>query len=106
MGVLIAVVLGSGLLMDQALKTPANSAVAGCITSAQTGPRTFTGPQPICIVPTKKYVATIRTTQGAIVIQLHPEIAPVTVNNFVVLATHGFYNGLTFWDAQSWEVQT
>ena len=106
MGVLIAVVLGSGLLMDQALKTSTPSALAGCITSTQTGPHTFIGPQPICIVPTKKYVATINTSQGAIVVRLHPEIAPVTVNNFVVLATHGYYNGLAFWDAQSWEVQT
>jgi cyclophilin family peptidyl-prolyl cis-trans isomerase len=106
MGVLIAVVLGTGLLMDQALKAPTPSALAGCITSTQTGPHTFIGPQPICILPTRKYVATINTTQGKIVVRLHPEIAPVTVNNFVVLATHGYYNGLTFWDAQSWEVQT
>jgi cyclophilin family peptidyl-prolyl cis-trans isomerase len=106
MGVLIAVVLGSGLLMDQALKTSTPSALAGCVTSTQTGPHTFIGPQPICVVPTKKYIATINTTQGAIVIRLHPEIAPVTVNNFVVLATHGYYNGLKFWDSESWVVQT
>ena len=105
MGVVIAVVLGSGLLMDQALKTPTPSALSGCASSTRTGPHTFIGPQPICIVPSKKYIATINTTQGAIVVRLHPEIAPVTVNNFVVLATHGYYNGLTFWDAQSWEVQ-
>ena len=36
----------------------------------------------------------MNTTQGPIVIQLHPEIAPVTVNNFIVLAIHGYYNGL------------
>jgi cyclophilin family peptidyl-prolyl cis-trans isomerase len=106
MGVLIAAVLGSGLLMDQALKTSTPAALSGCSTSTQTGPHTFIGPQPICIVPTKKYVATINTSQGAIVIRLHSEIAPVTVNNFVVLATHGYYNGLAFWDAQTWEVQT
>jgi peptidyl-prolyl cis-trans isomerase B (cyclophilin B) len=104
-GVVIAVVLGSGLLMDQALKPSIPSALAGCVTSTQTGPHTFIGPQPICIVPSRKYVATINTSQGAIVVRLHPEIAPVTVNNFVVLATHGYYNGLSFWDAQSWEVQ-
>jgi cyclophilin family peptidyl-prolyl cis-trans isomerase len=106
MGVLIAVVLGAGLLMDQALKASIPTALAGCVTSTQTGPHTFIGPQPICTLPTKKYIATINTTQGKIVIRLHPEIAPVTVNNFVVLATHGYYDGLTFWDAQSWEVQS
>ena len=31
-----------------------------------------------------------------IVIELYPEIAPITVANFVKLASDGFYNGLTF----------
>src|SRR5439155_641990 len=43
--------------------------------------------------------------QGTVVIQLAPEVAPVTVNNFVVLAIHGFYNGLNFWKAEDWVVQ-
>ena len=105
MAILVAVVLGSGLLMGQALKSSPPTALAGCLTSTQVGPRAFIGPQPICIVPSSRYQATVNTTQGAIVIQLHPEIAPVTVNNFVVLATHGYYNGLTFWDSESWVVQ-
>jgi len=29
----------------------------------------------------------------------------VTVNNFVVLAIHGYYNGLTFWRSEDWVVQ-
>jgi cyclophilin family peptidyl-prolyl cis-trans isomerase len=29
----------------------------------------------------------------------------VTVNNFVVLAIHGYYNGLGFWKAEDWVVQ-
>ncbi len=29
--------------------------------------------------------------------KLDPKLAPLTVNNFVFLADHGFYNGLTFW---------
>jgi len=47
----------------------------------------------------------VNTTQGAIVIQLAPEVAPVTVNNFVVLAIHGYYTGLNFWKAEDWVVQ-
>ena len=47
----------------------------------------------------------ITTAHGDIVIDLAPEVAPVTVNNFVVLAIHGFYNGLTFWKAEDWVVQ-
>lgn len=44
----------------------------------------------------KSYKATMSTTQGEIVIQLYPEHAPKTVNNFVFLARQGFYDGITF----------
>lgn len=33
---------------------------------------------------------------GALTAELYPEIAPTSVNNFLTLATNGFYNGLTF----------
>ena len=33
---------------------------------------------------------------GTIEVELMPEIAPITVENFVKLAKQGFYNGLTF----------
>jgi cyclophilin family peptidyl-prolyl cis-trans isomerase len=36
------------------------------------------------------------TSCGTIVIRLEPKQSPKTVNNFVFLADHGFYNGLTF----------
>lgn len=44
----------------------------------------------------KTYRATVQTPRGAIVIELYPEHAPKTVNNFVSLARDGFYDGLTF----------
>ena len=44
----------------------------------------------------KKYIATIKTEKGDIIIELYPDEAPVTVNNFVFLANEGFYNGTTF----------
>ena len=31
--------------------------------------------------------------------------APVTVNNFIVLALNGYYNGSSFWDSEDWVVQ-
>ncbi|MCD5483713.1 peptidylprolyl isomerase [Lactobacillus delbrueckii subsp. lactis] len=40
--------------------------------------------------------ATIKTNHGDIVIQLFPEEAPMTVENFVRLAQKGYYNGVTF----------
>lgn len=44
----------------------------------------------------KKYRVTITTDKGAIVGTLDPALAPFTVNNFVVLARQGYYDGLTF----------
>jgi cyclophilin family peptidyl-prolyl cis-trans isomerase len=104
-GVLIAVVLGAGLLLNKALEPQIPAALAGCKTSTQIGPKDFIGPQPMCITAAHTYVATINTTQGNIVIQLHPEIAPITVNNFIVLSIHGYYNGLNFWKSEDWVVQ-
>jgi cyclophilin family peptidyl-prolyl cis-trans isomerase len=46
--------------------------------------------------PTKMYRATISTDGGAIVMDLDPQLAPNTVNNFVGLARDGYYDGLTF----------
>ena len=44
----------------------------------------------------KIYRATITTKRGAIVMDLDPQLAPTTVNNFVGLARQGYYDGLTF----------
>lgn len=33
---------------------------------------------------------------NSMTVELYPEIAPNTVNNFLLLASNGFYNGLTF----------
>jgi peptidyl-prolyl cis-trans isomerase B (cyclophilin B) len=45
---------------------------------------------------TKVYRATINTDRGPIVMELDPQLAPNTVNNFVGLARQGYYDGLTF----------
>jgi len=42
------------------------------------------------------YRVTIGTDRGDIVMDLDPRLAPNTVNNFVVLARQGFYDGLNF----------
>ena len=42
-------------------------------------------------------VATIEVENfGTVKVELYPEYAPNTVSNFIALANHGFYNGLTF----------
>jgi peptidyl-prolyl cis-trans isomerase B (cyclophilin B) len=48
------------------------------------------------IDPEKSYQAVIETNKGAITLDLFPEYAPKTVNNFVYLAREGFYDGVTF----------
>ena len=42
------------------------------------------------------YRVTITTDRGDIVMDLDPQLAPKSVNNFVGLARQGFYDGLTF----------
>ena len=40
--------------------------------------------------------ATLHTSEGAIELELHPNEAPKTVENFVKLARDGFYDGVIF----------
>jgi peptidyl-prolyl cis-trans isomerase B (cyclophilin B) len=42
------------------------------------------------------YDVTITTPKGDIVMELDPELAPNTVNNFVSLAKQGYYDGVIF----------
>ena len=44
----------------------------------------------------KSYTATFDTSKGSIVVDLFPQEAPNTVNNFVFLARDKFYDGTTF----------
>jgi peptidyl-prolyl cis-trans isomerase B (cyclophilin B) len=42
------------------------------------------------------YMATLHTTKGDIELELYPEHAPKTVNNFVFLSKESFYDGVIF----------
>ena len=53
-------------------------------------------PPEMQIDPEKNYTAKIDTNKGMIEIELYPQYAPVTVNNFVFLAREGYYDGVTF----------
>lgn len=50
----------------------------------------------IKIDPTGDYTATIETNRGTIVADLYAGEAPDTVNNFICLATEGYYDGVVF----------
>lgn len=43
-----------------------------------------------------KEVAVIKTTEGEMVVEFWPEVAPKTVENFKTLAKKGFYDGTAF----------
>jgi peptidyl-prolyl cis-trans isomerase B (cyclophilin B) len=60
------------------------------------GQRRFSAPPPQVIESGKSYVATISTEKGDIKIELTAQETPLTVNNFVFLAGHGYYDGLNF----------
>jgi len=44
----------------------------------------------------KRYTAVLVTEKGSVEIELNAKAAPVTVNNFIVLARDGWYNNITF----------
>ena len=82
--------------------TPLPSTIAGatltgetpCPAADGTSPRTITfgGPPPSCIDATKTYTAEVTTNKGAYTIELDAAAAPLTVNNFVVLARYHYFD--------------
>ncbi len=44
----------------------------------------------------RTYTVTMETSKGTITLELYPQHAPKTVNNFVFLVREGFYNGVVF----------
>lgn len=50
----------------------------------------------IQIDPKKHYVAHFKTNRGEFDVELFTADAPITVNNFVFLASDGFYDGIRF----------
>ena len=71
------------------------SPAPGAVTFDST-PRSYPQAPAMTIDTQKIYCAGINTNRGLIVLELDPQLAPNTVNNFVFLAQHHFYDGLTF----------
>ena len=57
---------------------------------------TYAQPPPLTINTRRIYCAGINTNRGLIILELDPQLAPNSVNNFVFLAQHHFYDGLVF----------
>ncbi|MEO7021173.1 MAG: peptidylprolyl isomerase [Ktedonobacteraceae bacterium] len=56
----------------------------------------YSAPQPMQIETNRTYKVLLKTNKGDIKLELDPAEAPMTVNNFVVLARDGYYDGLKF----------
>jgi peptidyl-prolyl cis-trans isomerase B (cyclophilin B) len=56
----------------------------------------YSAPPPMKLDVGKQYSATIKTGKGDLVLELFAADVPVTVNNFVFLASEGFYDNTTF----------
>ncbi len=56
----------------------------------------YASPPAMQVETNRTYKAVIETEKGSIEIELFPEHAPRTVNNFVFLARDGFYDGVVF----------
>jgi peptidyl-prolyl cis-trans isomerase B (cyclophilin B) len=60
------------------------------------GQNQWSSPPEMQIDPKVSYLATIETSHGTIELELYPQYAPKTVNNFVFLTQEGYYDGVTF----------
>lgn len=60
------------------------------------GENRWGAPPSMALDASKRYTATIETSKGTISVDLLSSLAPRTVNNFVFLASQGFYNGVKF----------
>ncbi len=56
----------------------------------------FAEAPPMCIDESATYLAEVSTSRGDFTIELDAAAAPETVNNFVVLARYGYYDGVSF----------
>jgi len=69
-------------------------ALSGVVAEARNG--AYSSAPAMSIDTAKTYIAVLDTDVGEISIELYPDAAPVTVNNFVNLARDGFYDGTVF----------
>ncbi len=60
------------------------------------GKRQFSSCPPLVVQAGKRYLATLQTEKGEVVIELYADKTPLTVNSFVFLAQRGWYDGVTF----------
>jgi cyclophilin family peptidyl-prolyl cis-trans isomerase len=72
---------------------PDKVACGGEVPDAASRPKPQFLAPPMTIDPSKTYTATMRTSCGTVVVELLAKSAPQTVNSFVFLADHHFFDG-------------
>lgn len=96
---MLAVVMGCGKQETADINIPEDSNISTEATEeepARQEEEKLTEVPEMQIDTNKEYLATLETTMGNIKIKFFPKDAPKTVNNFVVLAKRGFYDGTIF----------
>ena len=86
----------SPCITDAVLKQITDTSPAPSQTVFDQTTHKYSQPPAMAIQASKLYCAGINTNRGLIVVELDPGLAPGTVNNFVFLAQHHFYDGLKF----------
>jgi cyclophilin family peptidyl-prolyl cis-trans isomerase len=91
---------GAGSVADTKAQAKADavSVAAGCPKSPATVLKKskWSSAPAITIDPTQAYTATVKTDVGTFIIALNAKADPQTVNSFIFLARHGFYNCVIF----------
>jgi cyclophilin family peptidyl-prolyl cis-trans isomerase len=103
---IVAAAVGSGISLDWSARPAVQAGFARCATQTQLGPKLYAGPPPMCIDPHRTYDGTIVTTKGSISFVFLTGSTPKTVNNFIALATNGYFNGLKFFNPQPWVIES
>ncbi len=103
--VVVAAVIAAGVGIDYVAHPHPSATFAKCQTATQLAPNVYSAPPPMCIDPNAKYTGTIKTSKGDLKFDLLARTAPKTVNNFVVLAENGYFNGQAFFRVEDWVVQ-
>lgn len=99
LGVTLGAVLGTGVFLGTSYirnKYFKKGDTVAAVKSYKTADKTYSQAPDMQIDTNKTYVAKFETNSGNFEITLNAKDAPKTVNNFIVLARDGYYDGLTF----------
>ena len=91
-----AVVTSSPCNTSTVVKELTNTAAAPTTAEFNKHQHAYTKAPAMSIDSKKLYCIGLNTNRGLIVLELDPKIAPNSVNNFVYLAQHHFYDGMKF----------